>query len=120
MTEFNQIKRFRRDNNLTGAELARQVEISKGYLFALENGTSEPSARIAIRLAQKLHTTVEELFDTKPRPVTLRERQLLRYMERYSNRELWEQFTPYQRTLIFTWLEDYITAQINQEEVCTP
>jgi putative transcriptional regulator len=47
---------------LTQAALADMVGVSRQTIVAVEKGNYNPSVSLAIRLAQALGTTVEELF----------------------------------------------------------
>jgi putative transcriptional regulator len=48
--------------NLTQAELATMVEVSRKTINTVENGVFIPSTVLALRLARALGTTVERLF----------------------------------------------------------
>lgn len=53
----------RNEKNLTAAELARRVSISKGYLHNLETGEAQnPSAEILFKIANELGTTIADLM----------------------------------------------------------
>ncbi len=56
------LKQIRTDRGLTQAELAAQVGVSRKTVNTVENGVFVPSTVLALRLAQVLHVTVEELF----------------------------------------------------------
>ena len=56
------LKQIRTDRGLTQAELAAQVGVSRKTVNTVENGVFGPSTDLALRLAQVLHVTVEELF----------------------------------------------------------
>jgi len=57
------IKSFRKDNDLSLSELARRAGVSKAYLHQLENGTSDkPSAIKLYAIAQELGVTIAELI----------------------------------------------------------
>jgi transcriptional regulator with XRE-family HTH domain len=64
MTTIGERIRARRDEaNLSLAELARRVGISKGYLHNLESGdAASPSAEILFRIANELGTTIADLM----------------------------------------------------------
>ncbi|MCA1782272.1 MAG: helix-turn-helix transcriptional regulator [Intrasporangiaceae bacterium] len=49
---------------LTQAELAERVEVSRQTIVAVESGGYAPSVYLALALAQQLGTTVETLFAT--------------------------------------------------------
>jgi putative transcriptional regulator len=58
----NRIKEFRERKGINQAELARRLGISRSYLNKLENGKSDPSIRLAVRIAQALDTTLNDIF----------------------------------------------------------
>ena len=49
-------------HNLTQAQLAERVEVSRKTINTVENGVFIPSTLLALRLARALGTTVEQLF----------------------------------------------------------
>jgi len=56
------IHQIRKDAGLTQAELAQAAGISRQAYTAIESGKSVPSTEVALRLAQKLQKTVEDIF----------------------------------------------------------
>lgn len=54
--------RFEREE-LSQAELAEKVAVSRQTIIAIERGDYNPSVKLALQLARVLKTTVEELFD---------------------------------------------------------
>jgi transcriptional regulator with XRE-family HTH domain len=59
----DRIQQRRTEMNLSLAELARRADLSKGYLHAIESGTTQsPSAEILFRLANELSTTIADLL----------------------------------------------------------
>lgn len=64
MTErlANRIKSERERAELTQAELAERVGVSRKTVNTVENGVFTPSTTLAIKLAQALGLSVEELF----------------------------------------------------------
>lgn len=64
MTErlANRIKIERENASLTQAALAELVGVSRKTVNTVENGIFTPSATLAIKLAQALDLTVEQLF----------------------------------------------------------
>lgn len=52
----------RRQRNLTQAELARQIGVSRQFLNQMESGRVLPNVAVALQLAVALNCTVEELF----------------------------------------------------------
>ena len=49
---------------LTQAELAKSIEVSRQTVVSIEGGDYAPSVYLALKLAEVLETTVEELFGT--------------------------------------------------------
>lgn len=64
MTErlANRIKTEREKASLTQAALAELVGVSRKTINTVENGVFTPSATLAIKLAQALGLSVEQLF----------------------------------------------------------
>ncbi|MES1157356.1 MAG: helix-turn-helix transcriptional regulator [Alphaproteobacteria bacterium] len=58
----NHLKERRARANLTQAELADRVRVSRKTINTVENGVFVPSTILALRLARALEATVEELF----------------------------------------------------------
>jgi transcriptional regulator with XRE-family HTH domain len=59
-----QIKLRRTEKELSLTELAKRVDISKGYLHSIESGaTRNPSAEVLFRIANELGTTIADLLD---------------------------------------------------------
>jgi putative transcriptional regulator len=52
---------------LSQGELATEIGVSRQTINAIERGRWSPSLRLAIALARRLDTTVEELFDADSR-----------------------------------------------------
>jgi putative transcriptional regulator len=58
----NRVRAHRLARELTQAQLAAAVGVSRQTVNALEAGDYAPSVYLALRLASTLHATVEELF----------------------------------------------------------
>ena len=57
------LKRFRFERgDLSQLELAGMVAVSRQTIVAIERGNYSPSVKLALLLARRLETTVEELF----------------------------------------------------------
>lgn len=57
------IRRLREQQGLTQEALAKKVRVTQGYISQLEAGSKrEISAKVAVRLADALGTTVAELL----------------------------------------------------------
>jgi putative transcriptional regulator len=58
----NGIKNRRAELDVTQAELAEKVGVTRKTVNTIENGVFTPSATLAIKLAHALGLTVEQLF----------------------------------------------------------
>lgn len=58
----NNIKVYRAKKDLTQAELARDVGVTRQTISALERGEYNPSLELAYKLADYLECDIEELF----------------------------------------------------------
>jgi len=58
----NRLREERARRNLTQADLAALVDVSRKTINTVENGIFVPSTELALRLARALRTTVESLF----------------------------------------------------------
>jgi putative transcriptional regulator len=58
----NRLREERARHNLTQADLATMVGVSRKTINTVENEVFIPSTVLALRLARALHTTVEKLF----------------------------------------------------------
>jgi putative transcriptional regulator len=63
----NRLKEARAAAELTQAELAVRVSVSRKTINTVENGVFVPSTILALSLAQALGTTVEDLFQIERR-----------------------------------------------------
>jgi putative transcriptional regulator len=59
----NLIKVERARHNLTQADLAKKVDVSRQTIYAIENNKFNPSVTLAIKMARLFNVTVEYLFD---------------------------------------------------------
>jgi putative transcriptional regulator len=48
---------------LSQQELANEISVSRQTIIAIERGDYSPSVKLALQLAKKLNTTVEQLFE---------------------------------------------------------
>lgn len=60
-----EIRRVRREKDLTAAAVAREVGISRGYLHEIERGRYSPSDEVKIRIADAIGVDPNELFNLK-------------------------------------------------------
>jgi putative transcriptional regulator len=58
----NKLREERARRNLTQADLASLVGVSRKTINTVENGVFIPSTDLALRLARTLKTSVEDLF----------------------------------------------------------
>lgn len=63
----NHVRRLRRAADLTQADLAKAVEVSRQTVVSIEGGDYAPSVYLALRIAEVLDTTVEALFASRDR-----------------------------------------------------
>jgi len=61
----NSVRRHRRFADVTQADLAKEVEVSRQTIVSIEAGDYSPSVHLALRIANKLDVTVETLFSEK-------------------------------------------------------
>jgi putative transcriptional regulator len=59
----NRLREERARLNITQAELAAMVSVSRKTINTVENGVFVPSTVLALRLAKALGTTVESVFE---------------------------------------------------------
>lgn len=59
---LNRLREHRARLNLTQAELAERVAVSRKTINTVENGVFVPSAELALKLARALGVTVEAVF----------------------------------------------------------
>ncbi|AWH74805.1 transcriptional regulator [Dokdonia sp. Dokd-P16] len=59
----NLVKVERARHNLTQAELAKEINVSRQTIHAIEKSKFNPSVTLAIRMARFFKVTVEYLFD---------------------------------------------------------
>jgi putative transcriptional regulator len=61
----NQMKKFRKKEDITQAELAGEVGVSRQTINAIETGKYDPSLELALKLAELFEVEVEKLFKLK-------------------------------------------------------
>ena len=60
----NRLKEFRfKNGEMTQDNMVRIAGVSRQTIIAVEKGKFNPSAKLALKLANILHCTVEELFE---------------------------------------------------------
>lgn len=58
----NHLKRLRVQQNVTQAELAQEVKVSRQTIISIESNRYAPSVVLAIKLAKTLNVHVEDIF----------------------------------------------------------
>ena len=64
----NRIKVLRAEHNLTQAELAEKLDVSRQTVNALEKGKYDPSLPLAFRLARLFKLQIEDIFVYEEEP----------------------------------------------------
>lgn len=59
----NKIRTKRAEHNLTQAEMAETLAVSRQTVNAIEKGKFDPSLPLAFKLARLFHCPIEELFE---------------------------------------------------------
>jgi putative transcriptional regulator len=59
----NRIKVLRAENDLTQAQLAEKLYVSRQTINAIEKGKFDPSLPLAFRLSSLFKIPIEEIFD---------------------------------------------------------
>lgn len=62
----NRIKVLRAENDLTQAQLAAALEVSRQTVNAIETGKFDPSLPLAFKLARLFKKPIEEIFQDEP------------------------------------------------------
>lgn len=62
----NRLKVLRAERDWTQADLARELEVSRQTVNAIETGKYDPSLPLAFRMAEVFALTIEEIFDPNP------------------------------------------------------
>lgn len=58
----NIIEQLRKEMGITQAELAKDCNVTRQTVNAIENNKYDPTLQLAFALAKSLNTTVDELF----------------------------------------------------------
>ena len=59
----NRLKVLRAERDWTQADLARELEVSRQTVNAVETGKYDPSLPLAFRMAEVFGLAIEEIFD---------------------------------------------------------
>ena len=57
------IKRLRREHNMSQEELADKINVDRSYMGFIERGERNPSLEKIIRISKTLNVTIKDLFD---------------------------------------------------------
>ena len=61
----NKIKVFRAERNMTQAELAVEVEVSRQTINAIETGKFDPSLPLAFKISRLFELPIEGIFQNE-------------------------------------------------------
>lgn len=53
----------RSNQNMTQADLAKKLEISKSYMCAIESGDRKPSGSLAFKISKMLDVSMEQFYE---------------------------------------------------------
>lgn len=59
----NRLKVLRAEHNLTQADLANALDVSRQTLIAIEKGKFDPSLPLAFKIARYFGQQIEEMFE---------------------------------------------------------
>lgn len=59
----NRLKILRAEQNITQADLANAVEVSRQTINAIEKGKFDPSLILAFKLSEYFSKSIEEIFE---------------------------------------------------------
>jgi putative transcriptional regulator len=60
---ITKIKALRKSKGVTQAELAFEIGVNRGTILAIENGTFNPSLKLAFLIARYFDMTIDEIFE---------------------------------------------------------
>ncbi|WPF66959.1 MULTISPECIES: helix-turn-helix transcriptional regulator [unclassified Corynebacterium] len=64
----NLVRKYRRWNELSQAELAQRVSVSRQTIANIERGNYSPSVHLALAICRELRQTVEHVFGETTTP----------------------------------------------------
>ena len=67
MKVHNRLAELRTARGLSAVEVAAMIDVSRQTVYAIESGDYAPNTAVALKLAQALGVTVEELFQLEAR-----------------------------------------------------
>ena len=59
----NQVKKYRKEQDITQAQLAKKLDVSRQTVNAIETGKYDPSLELALKTAEFFDVKVEEIFE---------------------------------------------------------
>lgn len=59
----NRIKVLRAETNLSQDELAKEINVSRQTINAIENGKFNPSVKLALKMSKVFKCAIEEIFE---------------------------------------------------------
>lgn len=62
MSTENQLKKFREEEGLTQEELAKEMDVSRQTINAIETGKYNPSLELVLELSSFFDTEVKQIF----------------------------------------------------------
>ncbi|AKR38483.1 helix-turn-helix transcriptional regulator [Bacillus cereus] len=62
MNVKNRIKEFRKQNNITQIQMAKDLEVTRQTIIAIENHHYNPSLELTLKIAKYFNTNVENIF----------------------------------------------------------
>lgn len=61
----NNLKKIRKEKNLTAKELSEKVGVTDVYIYLLEQGSKKPSFGLSFKIAKVLHVKVDDIWNAK-------------------------------------------------------
>ncbi|WP_028403225.1 helix-turn-helix transcriptional regulator [Ectobacillus panaciterrae] len=58
----NRIKELRTEHNITQIQMAKDLQVTRQTIVAIENNHYNPSLELALKLSRYFSTTVEDIF----------------------------------------------------------
>lgn len=65
----NRIKILRAERNMTQAELAAEVQVSRQTINAIEKGKFDPSLPLAFKISRLFDLSIEDIFQDEDDPL---------------------------------------------------